>query len=155
MKSFLKNHWQHVHQASGQPFGYELLEKEHFDYDTEPACRAVRVVRDMAPQREFDFFKAVQKRFYLENKDPKVVSFYKPICEKLNIPFVVFRSKFLSDKYKELLKLDFEVCRNWNISSFPTVVLGIEGRYQIAARGYSKFGDLKLKVENLIAAVRN
>ncbi len=155
MKDFLKNHWKHVEKASGQEFGYALLEREHFDYDTEPACRAVRVVRDMAPRLEFDFFKAVQRRFYVDNKDPKGVSFYQSICDKLGIPFIVFRSKFLSDKYKELLQLDFEVCRGWEISSFPTVVLGIEGRYQLLAKGYSKFDELKEKVQHSIAAVRN
>ncbi|MEZ4884162.1 MAG: DsbA family protein [Chitinophagales bacterium] len=155
MKNFLKDHWKHVHEESGQEFGYELFEKEHFDYDTEPACRAVRVVREMSPKQEFDFFKAIQKGFYLENKDPKSVDFYKPICEKLNIPFIVFRSKFLSPKYKELLQMDFDVCKNWGIRGFPTVVLGIDGGYKIVVNGYTKYENLKSKIEYLIAAVRN
>lgn len=155
MKNFLKDHWKHVADASGQPFSYELLEKEQFDYDTEPACRAVRVVRDMSPKQEFEFFKAIQKRFYFDNEDPKSVNFYKPICEQLNLSFIVFRSKFLDKKYKELLQLDFEVCKNWGIRGFPTVVLGIEGRYKLLVNGYSKFEDMKNKMQHLIAATRN
>ncbi len=155
MKSFLKDHWKHVEKASGQPFSYQLLEKDHFDYDTEPACRAVRVVRDMSPKQEFDFFKAVQKGFYVDNKDPKSADFYKPICEQMNIPFIVFRSKFLSPKYKELLQLDFEVCKNWGVRGFPTVVLGIEGRYKMLVNGYAPFEDMKTKMQHLIAATRN
>lgn len=155
MKQFLRNHWKHVEETSGQKFGYTLLEREHFDYDTEPACRAVRVVRDLSPQQEFKFFKAVQQRFYIEGKDPKAVSFYKPICERFNIPFIVFRSKFLSDKYKELLQLDFDVCQSWGIHGFPSVVLGIEGRYQLITKGYAKFEQLKEKIQHSIAAVRN
>jgi len=154
-KSFLKEHWKHVEEASGQEFGDKIFEREVFDYDTEPACRAVRVVRDIVPQREYEFFKAIQKGFYVENKDPKSVSFYESICKELNIPFIVFRSKFLSPKYKELLQLDFDVCKNWGIRGFPTIVLGIDGQYKIASNGYAKFEVLKEKVQTLIAVVRN
>ncbi len=41
MKSFLKEHWDHVKTASGQEFGYSLFERNEFDYDTEPPSRAV------------------------------------------------------------------------------------------------------------------
>jgi len=74
-KTFLRHHWEEVSNASGQPFDYTLLSAESFDYDTEPSCRAVVVVQSMDKSKEFEFFKAVQKGFYLNGNDPKQVVF--------------------------------------------------------------------------------
>ncbi|WP_240314694.1 hypothetical protein [Pseudomonas aeruginosa] len=38
---FLRAEWRHIGEVTGQPFGSALLDAPHFDYDTEPACRAV------------------------------------------------------------------------------------------------------------------
>jgi putative protein-disulfide isomerase len=40
-KNFLKNEWMRINERTGQKFVFNLLEKEDFNYDTEPACRAV------------------------------------------------------------------------------------------------------------------
>ena len=63
MKNFLRNHWQHVHAASGQAFNFELLSKDTFNYDTEPPSRAVVLVRDMKPEVEFDFSNPFRNTF--------------------------------------------------------------------------------------------
>ena len=49
-KGFLKHHWEEVTARSGQPFGDKLFSLDHFNYDTEPACRAVVVARGMKPE---------------------------------------------------------------------------------------------------------
>ncbi|MDN5202627.1 DsbA family protein [Fulvivirgaceae bacterium BMA10] len=122
-KSFLKEHWTHVNQRSGKLFSFELFKKAYFDYDTEPPSRAVRIVRDMLPEKEFDFFKEVQHRFYVENEDPGNIDFYKPICEKFGIDFSIFIEHFQSDKYKRLTKEDFQESRQLGVSGFPSVLL--------------------------------
>ena len=83
MKDFLRDHWTHVQELSGQPFNFGLLDQDQFTYDTEPPCRAVRVVRDLAPQLEFDFFKLTQESFYQDNQDPGLSEFYQPLCEPI------------------------------------------------------------------------
>ncbi len=68
-KGFLRNEWRHIAQTTGQPFGFTLLEAPHFDYDTEPSCRAVATVkllqfRDHLPNSTvLKFFSAVQHKF--------------------------------------------------------------------------------------------
>jgi len=44
-KRTIREHWEHVHEATGQPFDFRFFEREGFIYDTEPASRAVVVVR--------------------------------------------------------------------------------------------------------------
>jgi len=43
-KRTTREHWEHVHEASGQPFDFTFFEREGFVYDTEPAAKAVVVV---------------------------------------------------------------------------------------------------------------
>ena len=33
----IREHWEHVREASGQPFDFRFFEREDFVYDTEPA----------------------------------------------------------------------------------------------------------------------
>lgn len=73
-KDFLHNEWRHIAQVTGQPFGFTLLDAAHFDYDTEPACRAVMTVqllqtrKNLAPSIALKFFSAIQRKFYVEGK---------------------------------------------------------------------------------------
>ena len=64
MKDFLKEHWEHVYEASNQSFNYGILDDPDFIYDTEPPSRAVLVVRHLQPESELAFFKDVQTLFY-------------------------------------------------------------------------------------------
>ena len=45
-----RHHWEHVQEASGQPFDFGFFDREGFVYDTEPAARAVVVLRRAGPE---------------------------------------------------------------------------------------------------------
>lgn len=149
-KQFLKKHWEHVHKASGQPFNYDLLKKEYFNYDTEPACRAVRVVRDLASKKEFAFFKAIQSHFYVENEDPNHIDFYQTLCKQLNINFDDFKTKFESEKYKTLVREDFAQSASWGIRGFPSIVLQQGEQLYLISSGYLGFHQMKERIEGII-----
>jgi putative protein-disulfide isomerase len=87
---FLRHHWEEIHERSGQPFNYALLQRDSFNYDTEPACRAVVAARTLDPNAEHLFFELVQHHFYVQNQDPNQVDFYAPICTKLELDFARF-----------------------------------------------------------------
>jgi len=146
-KDFLRHHWEDVSKASGQPFSYQLLELESFNYDTEPSCRAVVTVEQMAKEKAFPFFKAVQKGFYLKNEDPTQTEFYQPICEALDIDFAKFAAKFESTEMREITKGHFERSAALGARSFPTVLLLQGGKLTTIAVGYSTFDQMKAKIE--------
>lgn len=148
-QNFLRGHWVHIQEKTGQPFSFDLLEKDQFNYDTEPACRAVRVVRDMATDKELDFFKAIQYRFYYENQDPKTVEFYKNICEKMELDFESFSSKFLSEKYKKLVREDFVKSADMGVRGFPTIVLQKGEEYYLIANGYVEFDLMRERIDSV------
>lgn len=150
MKDFLRDHWNHVHEASGQPFNFELLDSDQFTYDTEPSCRAVRVVRDLAPLLEFDFFKLIQKSFYQENRDPGESEFYRPLCNQLEVRFDDFINKFQSEEYRDLVQQDFFYSHRLGVTGFPSVLLKTEMETYAVTLGYSHFDAMKHRVDRIL-----
>jgi len=149
-KDFLRHHWEDVGMKSGQPFKFDLLDWESFDYDTEPACRAVVTVGDMAPEQMLPFFKEVQKGFYVGNEDPKMVAFYKPICQNLGIDYDVFASKFETSEMRDKTNEHFQRSAQLGARSFPTLLLEYKGQYHNIAIGYSTFEKMKSRIESVI-----
>ncbi|MGL1889754.1 MAG: DsbA family protein, partial [Reichenbachiella sp.] len=101
MKEMLKSHWGHVNEASGQPFDYDFFNKDSFNYDTEPPSRAVRVVRDLSPAKEWSFYKSLQKAFYAENRDIHDLNVLEEVCNEHGVDFTEFEPRFLSQEYKK------------------------------------------------------
>ena len=60
-KATIKHHWEQVAEASGQPFNYAFFEREGFVLDTEPACRATVVVRNMNPDVLLPFYERIHR----------------------------------------------------------------------------------------------
>lgn len=146
-KDFLKHHWEEVNKKSGQPFSMSLFDKESFDYDTEPACRAVVTVRELNAEKTLSFYELVQHHFYVKNNDPNLVEFYKPICEELDIDFTDFKNFFNSPEAVELTKKDFVINREWGIRGFPSVVVRKGNDLHLIASGYASYEDLKERLE--------
>ncbi|MDF1548192.1 MAG: DsbA family protein [Bacteroidales bacterium] len=154
MKEMLRGHWKHVNEYSGQEFNYELLNRDFFNYDTEPPSRAVRIVRDLAAEKEFQFFKEVQRAFYVSNSDLNDIESYKSICKKTDIPYDDLKNAFESDLYKELVKKDFQKSSEYSIRGFPSVVIQIGDDNQLIARGYTSFDNMKVLIDRILSAVK-
>lgn len=141
-KDFLRKEWRNIAQTTGQPFGFALLESPHFDYDTEPACRAVATVKLLQDRNQLPssialrFFSAVQHKFYVEGQDPKVADFYASICADLALDFDEFRALFDSPEAQQAVQQEFVRCRQWGVRSFPTLLLELAGKTQTLAAGY-------------------
>lgn len=155
-KNFLRNEWQHIGQTTGQPFSFKLLEAPHFDYDTEPACRAVATVKLLQAQSELpqsivlSFFSAIQHKFYAEGQDSKVVDFYASICADLGLDFDDFSTLFESPEAQQAVQQEFIRCRQWGVRSFPTLLLEHEGKMEVLAQGYVTAEQLLSKLQQKI-----
>lgn len=147
MKAFLKHHWEEVNKRSGQPFGYALFEKETFNYDTEPACRAAVVARSFVGDQELEFFSAIKRKFYVDSEDPSDVNFYNSICEEFDVDFDQFKQHFESDAYKQATHEEFTLNRNWGITGYPSVILKKEDQLYAVTQGYAGFDDMKSRIE--------
>lgn len=142
MKSFLSHHWEEVHQASGQEFNYEVLDRTDLAYDTEPPCRAVVIVRSMAEEKAIPFFKLIQRDFYFHNKDMNAAASYHEALASLDLSTDDFDKAFFSQQYKAAVKEDFQRARELGVNSFPTILMEKNGKLSVIARGYSKSANI-------------
>lgn len=141
-RNMIRSHWEHVQAASGQPFDYRFFDREQFDYDTEPSSRAVRVVRDLDPAKEWPFYKKLQSAFYAENKDVHDLATYQQICEELGLNYTAFEALFLSPGYKQLVYQDFARAQQMGVRGFPAVVLKKGEEYYAVSMGYSDYDKM-------------
>ena len=51
-KDIIRHHWEDVEKTTGANFDYSFFDRIDFVLDTEPACRAVVVVRKMEKAKE-------------------------------------------------------------------------------------------------------
>lgn len=129
-------------EKTGQPFGFSLLEAEQFNYDTEPACRAVAtatlllVERGLRSSAALPFLCATQHKFYVDGRDPKTEAFYRDICDQVGLPFEEFSQTFTSQRAREAVSQDFALCRQWGVRSFPTLLLERHGEISLLSTGY-------------------
>lgn len=156
-RDFLRREWTHIRQVTGQPFGMTLLERGHFDYDTEPACRAVVAARAVARQAELPgttalaFFSAVQRRFYVEGADPKAVDFYRDVCASLGIAFDAFAAAFSSPATTRQTAEEFMRCRRMGVSAFPSVLVEANGQLNLIGKGFATEKQLLGRLESALS----
>jgi len=148
-RHFLKKEWEHISAKTGKKFSYQLLERTFFEYDTEPACRAVNAAREFLDKSEvYSFFKSVQHKFYVLSEDPKEMHFYKSICEEYSIPFNEFARVFNDDHARTETITQFTLCRKWGVQSFPAVCFEYKDKLYPFFSGY-------ISPENVISLLQN
>jgi len=142
-RDFLRREWTHIAKQTGQPFGFHLLERSAFNYDTEPACRAVVAARGLnSRQSALRFFAEVQRKFYVEGEDPKETVFYRDICRTLGIDFAAFEAAFLSPAAIAAVHGDFALTRQLGVTGFPSVVMQSGTTLKKLSVGYAPFETL-------------
>ncbi|MFT6319154.1 MAG: putative protein-disulfide isomerase [Granulosicoccus sp.] len=147
---FLQQHWEDVNKRSGQPFSYEILKDKTFVYDTEPACRAVVLMRALKPESEFEFFKEIQTQFYQKNKNTNLTETYAELATAFGLNKTEFAKKFESDEFKEKVKEDFTYAQNIGVQSYPTLVLKNGDDLYLIAQGYVEAETIIEKCEKIL-----
>ena len=134
----VRNHWQHVHEASGQPFDFAFLDREHFVYDTEPSSRAVVVLRRRGVAMALVALRRIQYAFYAENKDITDIDTLTELVAGLGVDPADFRDEFDGEAAIEETRDDFAIAQAIGVRGFPTLIVG-EGennRYTLVTKGF-------------------
>lgn len=140
-------HWRHVQEASGQPFDWTALEREGFVYDTDPAARAVVIVRRHKPALALDFLERAQRAFYAEGRDVTDGRVLVDLAEEFGLEREAFLIEWASRPAKQETWADYGVSQRAGVTGFPTLVAGPneEGAFGIVTRGYAP-GDQVLAI---------
>lgn len=147
-KRFLAKEWKHIEQTTHQPFSYKLLEREHFNYDTEPSARAVCIARrlwqgkDSNDEKLLAFFSAIQYKFYVHGEDPNEIEFYRSICHDVELDFQIFTEKFGLAESKKESYAEFELNRSWGVRGFPSFAIRKDKAVNIIGSGHISLEQL-------------
>jgi len=142
-KTYLSRHWMSVEEKTAQEFSLGLLDKEAFDYDTEPACRAVVTMRTLDKTKQFSFLTALQGAFYLKGEDITQPDIIADIAGAEGVDRSEFIALFVSDKMKEETKADVYKARSMGANVFPSIVLIDEEGHLCVIKGYKAYEEIK------------
>lgn len=133
------NHWAHVHEASGLPFDPAAMAREGFVYDTDPAARAVVVVRREGEEAALDYLARAQRAFYAEARDVTSGEVLADLAGEAGLDRENFLQQWASEEAKAETWRDYATSQRAGVTGFPTLVGGpnAHGVYGVVTRGYA------------------
>lgn len=142
-KAYVRDHWTHVHKASGQPFDFAFFDRDHFVYDTEPACRAIVAMRRIDPDRTLDYLARVQRAFYAEGRDVTRPETLAELAGEAGAEPAAFAAALDSPECREETVRDFLTTQEVGVKGFPTLLAGdLTHGYALVTSGYRPLDGL-------------
>jgi putative protein-disulfide isomerase len=146
-KAVVRHHWEEVEQTTGQPFSFSFFDREGFVYNTEPACRAMVVMRSFAPKASLAYLEAVHKAFYVDNRDVSDPFVLADIAKKFTLDPAAFIALFEAPEIIEATLADFRAAASAGVTGFPTVILKRGEGFSLLTAGYQPFEALKPQLD--------
>lgn len=147
-KEFLRHHWEEVGERTGQPFAYDILGRDDFVGNTEPACRAAVTARELKGNlRALSFFGDLQRAYYAENRDMDSGLVLCDLAAEKGFDRVHFTEAFNSDELKQKTMFDFQFSQRLGVTGFPTMLVNDHNGYAYLTAGYQPYGQLQPVVE--------
>lgn len=137
-KAGIRRYWAGVAEASGQPFDYAFFDREGFVYDTDPAARAVVIVRRHRPDQALPFLARCQRAFYAENRDVTDAVVLADLAAEFGLEREGFLAEHASKAAKDETWGDYAIAQRAGVTGFPTLIGGPDstGVYGVVAQGF-------------------
>ena len=153
-RDMLREHWEHVAQASGLPLDPRALEIEGFVYDTEPACRAVVTGRSIDESRALDYFAAVQSAFYRDARDVTREDTLATLAAACGYDESLFAATLRSEPARRVTKNDFDTSQRLGVAGFPTLAVGYDTNLFLVTSGYVTADVLEERLDEIDRRVK-
>ncbi len=152
MKATIREHWEHVRDASGQPFDFAFFDREGFVYDTEPACRAVVAARKIDPAKAMPLLRRTHRAFYAENADVTDRAVLCELAVEVGLDRPAFEAMYDAEDTLEETRKDFAIAYHSGVTGFPTLIVGSdEGGYAAVSRGFQPGERIEALIEHWLA----
>jgi putative protein-disulfide isomerase len=137
-KERMRGYWPRVAEASGQPLNPAFFERVGFVYDTDPAARAVVMMREDRPDAALACFLDIQRDFYQFNRDVTQIGTLADIAARHGYPADAFILRMESAEVREATQLDYAISRQTGVTGFPTLIAGTgaDNRYTLITQGF-------------------
>lgn len=141
-KRYVREHWEHVGERSGQPFDFAFFDRESFVYDTVPACRAVALARSLDAGRALAFLHAVQRAFYAESRDVTSLGTLAELAVLHGYDGDAFAAGLGDPALHDAVEAEFVEVANMGVTGYPTLVALHDGRARLVAHGWRSPAEL-------------
>ena len=149
----IRTHWHHVEEASGLLFNDAMLMQPGFIYDTEPACRAVVVVRERFAGDDaanaLAYLRAVQIAFYRDARDVTQPAVLADIAHECGVDRASFADAFQSVAMQEAVRGDFALTQSVGIRGFPALCAARGNALFMIASGFTTAESLAQQFQQL------
>jgi len=155
-KADTRGHWEHVQEASGQPFDWRFFEREGFVYDTDPAARAVVLARRQDAVLALALLVRIQGAFYAQNQDVTQPAVLAALAGELGFDPGEFEALLADEGLKRETWGDYAISQRAGVTGFPTLVAGpsAEGTYGLVTQGFNVAELVLPKIETWFEAAR-
>jgi len=151
-KASIREHWQHVHERSAQPFDHSFFDREGFIYDTEPPSRAIVALHSLAENISLAALKSLHQAFYAHNRDVTNAEVLADIARELGQDRTAFLAAFESEETKAATQRGFEFSRSIRVTGFPTLLAGDnESGFQALTQGYQDWEQIRPALDAYLA----
>lgn len=135
----------------GQPWLQLLNTNDTLRMDSEPPCRALGVVKQLAPDKAVPFAQRLLKAYFVEGNTFQSVDHFQPLCVDVGVDFPSFSAQYTAPGASALAEADFRLAAVLGATGFPTLVWqGADGQRRVIARGYMPFADLDPMLKALL-----
>ncbi len=157
---YIREAYKSVEEFTGVSFGeaylwhiYHPEESDWFPSSEKPAI-ALCIFKEFYPDLSVYFASDLQYALHFEGRDLCDDESYRHLLEKYNIPREIFYSRLHDDSYKEKAYHEFDLCRQLQVTGFPTVLMQItESKFYMLTIGYSDFGMMKKRIDSVLSEV--
>lgn len=150
----VRDHWRHVTEASGQPFGASPIDREGFVYDTDPAARAVVLARRRGAAMGLAYLRAAHRAFYLKGRDVVDPEVLADLAGELGLEKATFRVELADEDLKRETWRDYAISQGAGVTGFPTLIVGPnpDATWAMIARGFQPAVHVLASIEEWLAA---
>lgn len=141
-RAALAEHWQAMHTATGQPVLTPDQLPAAFIYNTEPACRALVVGRELDAGKLWTLVKSIQSAFYTQVADVTQAGVLTDLAEQAGYRRTAFIEAFDARQTRITLAADFAWVSDLGISGFPTLLAERNGQLVLLGNGYQPAASL-------------
>ncbi len=142
-RDYILQHWRAVAEATGQPFDFERALPAGFVYNTEPACRALVVARELDEAGLFPFLNGLQQAFYQGAQDITQPSVLRELALQAGYDNDAFCLAFDAAHTQAQTQADFAWVSHLAVRGFPTLLAEHQQQYALITNGYQPYAALE------------
>jgi putative protein-disulfide isomerase len=155
-KRSIREHWEHVHTQTQQPFNFEFFEWDGFIYNTELACRAVVTARRIKTEQALDFLIHLHHAFYTRLKDITDTNILFEMAEEFGFNKTEFKTEFESSAVQQETETDFDATRKMGVTGYPTLYIGnMDQGYSVITAGYHSWEKIEGSIAEWVESASN